>query len=407
VSTLAGNGLPGRIDAHLAWEGRLNSPDGPSVAPDGTIYFVDQGNNAVRFVSRLGQLGTLAGGASVGYLDAIGSNALFSHPLGTAARKAGGELLVADAENDVIRRIILASGQVSTFAGDGARGFRNGPGIQARFAFPNDLVELPDRRIAITEFQNHTVRLISTDGIVSTLAGGGVPGFADQPGALALFHHPAGLAVDSSGNLYITEWEGHRVRKITPNGEVSTVAGTGIAGYQNGRALEARFHNPNGIAVGPAGELYVCDSGNHVIRRIAGGVVTTYAGWPSAGFADGTEQTALFNVPSGVAITANGSAVITDLANHRLRLIEPGHQTINPPSLRIEPRASILPGDRQAFELQVSGTPSSMIVIQTSSQLPLWSSLAQARLNGEGKASFIGQVETGARFFRAVQIADR
>jgi hypothetical protein len=200
VTTIAGNGTAGNLDSLIATNAQVNNPDGPSIAPDGTIYFADVFNNNIRFLSPSRALGTLAGGNRVGYFNAVGTNALFSFPLGTRALR-NGSILIADTENDVIRRINPSTALVETFSGSGARGYLNASATVARYAFPNDMVEAADASIYVTEFQNHTVRRIFPDGSVTTLAGSGTPGYADATGTNAVFNEHAGIAIDSYGNL--------------------------------------------------------------------------------------------------------------------------------------------------------------------------------------------------------------
>lgn len=348
VTTIAGNGVAGYLDSSNALEGRLNAPDGPSIGSDGVTYFADTYGNVIRYLTPDGVVGTLAGAGRVGYLDAPGTNAYFSFPIGTRALR-NGDILVADAENDVIRRIVgVGLHAVSTLAGDGARGYVNGPAASARFAFPNDIAESASGNLYISEFDNNVIRKVASDGTVSTLAGDGLAGYADGRGTAAQFDHPGGLTLGQDGSVYVTEFFGDRIRKVTPDGVVTTVAGSGVAGLKNGAAMEAQFNHPNGIVADSAGNLYVSETANHVIRLVRpNGSVSTVAGLGRAGFAEGDETQALFNGPSGIAIAADGSLIVADTGNNRIRKIKLGPVERPTPFLlaQMVPSLTIL-GDR-------------------------------------------------------------
>ena len=169
--------------------------------------------------------------------------------------------------------------------------------------------------------ENNRIRKISPDGNVTTLAGGS-EGFADGAGASASFNTPSALALGSDGNLYVADTGNNRIRKITPEGNVSTVAGDGIAGYVDGPAAKAQFNGPIGLAISPGGDIYVADTYNDVIRMITTeGQVTTIAGGGTPGYADGEQKIALFDTPSGIIVVENSSLIVADTGNRRLRKV--------------------------------------------------------------------------------------
>jgi len=220
---------------------------------------------------------------------------------------------------------------VSTLAGDGHLGYRDGPGSQARFAGTIGGMTI-DRQgnIYIPEPFAHRIRRITPDGMVSTLAGTGRPGYADGPIATAQFNGAVGLAVDTAGNVYVADGGNHRVRLIQPDGTVTTLAGTDEPGYRDGPAGEAQFNEPFDVAVSPTGVLYVADAGNDRIRAISpDGMVTTLAGSGKRGFKDGPPEQAEFNAPWKLALAADGALYVADgvaifmRGNHAIRRVAP------------------------------------------------------------------------------------
>ena len=209
----------------------------------------------------------------------------------------------------------------------GTTGSADGAADAARFNTPNYLALARDGRIAIGDFGNSTIRLVAVDGSVSTLAGSaGVFAFADGTGSAARFNGSGGVAYDSAGNLFVSDWDNHVIRRIAPDGVVSTVAGSpGVAGSDDGSGAAARFRNPNGLAIDGADNLYVVDWGNHTIRKITpAGEVSTFAGTAGqVGSADGTGAAARFRTPGAVAIDGAGNLYVTDMFNHTVRKITP------------------------------------------------------------------------------------
>jgi len=179
-----------------------------------------------------------------------------------------------------------------------------------------------DGNMYVSDTGNNRIRKISTDGIVTTLAGS-AEGFADGVGSAAMFNLPIGICIDAIGNLYVADQNNHRIRKITPDGTVTTIAGSSTAGYADGIGNLAKFYFPVGICIDSAGNLYIADSLNHKIRKITpAGVVSTIAG-STAGFADGIGTTAKFNFPSSICVDSSNNLLIADQNNHRIRKITP------------------------------------------------------------------------------------
>lgn len=215
--------------------------------------------------------------------------------------------------------------QVITLAGDGSPGFRDtAQSSDAAFSDPFGVAVAKDGTLYVSDAgDNNRIRKISPEGTVTTLAGGS-EGFADGAGAQASFNTPSGLAIDVDDNLYVADTGNNRIRKITPEGVVTTVAGDGTAGYVDGPAAQSQFNGPIGVAVDKDGNLYVADSYNDRIRKIsADGQVTTVAGAGQPGYVDGPAATALFDTPCGVAAGADGSLIVADTGNRQLRKITP------------------------------------------------------------------------------------
>jgi len=209
---------------------------------------------------------------------------------------------------------------VSTLAGNGIAGFKEGEGLVAEFKLPFGIVTDASGNVYVGDGGNNRIRKVTAAGVVSTLAGNGNSGFVDGPADVAQFNNPEGVAVDASGNLFVADFANYRVRKISGGG-VTTVAGNGIAGFKDGDALTAQFFDPEGIAIDESGNLFVAEYGNSRIRKIAAGVVTTHAGNGIEGFKDGAATNAEFDSPFGVAADASGNIYVGDFRNNRIRKI--------------------------------------------------------------------------------------
>ncbi|MGW2963883.1 NHL domain-containing protein [Streptomyces sp. NPDC001220] len=219
---------------------------------------------------------------------------------------------------------------ISTVAGTGVAGFKgdNEPAVSAQLNRPYGIAVDSSGTLYFSDYNNHRVRKITTDGRISTVAGTGTAGFSGDggPATAAQLNLPLGVAVDSTGVLYVAEYNNHRVRKITTDGKISTVAGTGSAGFKGdgGPAVSAQLTRPRGLAVNDAGDLYIADSGNQRIRKIAAdGKISTVAGTGTAGFGgdDGPAASAQLNNPLAVVVDSTGVLYISDCNNHRVRKI--------------------------------------------------------------------------------------
>ncbi len=285
------------------------------------VYVADCNSNRIYKIGPSGIVSTLAGSGSAGFVDGTGAGAWFNFPTDIAA-DASGNIYVADTYNHRIRKITPA-GVVSTLAGDGTPGFAEGVGAVARFYYPTGVTADTHGNIYVADQENHRIRKITPAGVVSTLAGSGAPGFAEGAATAAQFKYPIRVATDVYGNVYVVDCQNHRIRKIRPTGVVTTLAGNGIAGFANGTGSTSQFNFPTGIATDASGNVYVADTINNLIRRITvTGAVSTVAGSGFQGFANGRGTIAEFNYPYGISVDASGTIYVVETGNNCVRKIK-------------------------------------------------------------------------------------
>ncbi len=345
---------------------RFKSPAGVAVDGSGNVYVADTGNHTLRMVTPDGVVTTVAGLAgSSGSSDGTGSAAGFRNPTGVAV-DGGGNVYVADQNNATVRKV-MPGGVVSTFAGlAGSSGSIDGTGSAARFVYPLGVAVDGSENLYVADTYNFTIRKVTPGGVVSTLAGQvGSIGSSDGTGTNAMFYYPSSVAVDGSGNVYVTD--NNTIRKVTPAGVVSTLAGqAGKSGRTNGTGSAARFNGPCSVAVDGSGNVYVADNNNGAIRKVTpggvvstvatgvlvspravavdssgnvyvgdegnntiskvapGGAVTTLAGLAfSPGSSDGTGSAAQFNSPRSLAVDSSGNVYVADYNSNTLRIVTP------------------------------------------------------------------------------------
>jgi sugar lactone lactonase YvrE len=323
VRTLAGlPETPGSLDGTNT-TARFNDPAGLAIAADGTVFVADNQNHAIRRVGTNGVVTTLAGlPGTPGSADGTGSTARFDSPTGIAFGPDGA-LYVSDTGNHTVRRITLA-GVVTTHAGSaGNADFADGPATTARFNQPLGLAVAPDGTVFVADSGNHLIRVIATNGTVSVLAGNPETfGSADGTGTNAFFNSPVGLALAPDGTLFVSDANNFTIRRVTADGVVTTIAGAaGQDGSADGPAASARFGKPAELALAPNGTLYIADAAHHTIRRLTpDGRVSTIAGLVGAdGAVDGANGIARFFNPYGLAIAARGHLVVADTYNQTVR----------------------------------------------------------------------------------------
>jgi streptogramin lyase len=319
VTTIVGSGTQGANNG-IGTTASFYRPCGLTIDASNYIYVADELNHLIRKISSTNDVTTFAGSGAKGAANGISTIASFNFPAGVAVDK-NGNVFVADPLNNSIRKV-TSSGIVSTFAGNGNIGAANGKDTSASFYEPLGVTVDTIGNVYVADRFNNLIRKITPTGIVSTLAGNINGGSTNGIGTNATFNQPFGVAVDASGNVFVADTYNHLIRKITTTGVVSTLAGSGIIGNSNGIGVAASFNHPFGIAVDATGNIFVADSYNNLIRKISPiGEVSTIAGSGIKGSTNGIGTSASFNEPFGITVDANGNIYVSDRLNHLIRKI--------------------------------------------------------------------------------------
>ncbi len=344
ITTVAGTG--GRVgfsgDGGPALEAQLFLPECVAVDAAGNVYIADRFNHRIRRVDTAGTITTFAGTGN----DFSGEGgpailARLNHPHGVAVDDSG-NLYIADTWNHQIHRVD-ASGIVATVAGTGEFGYSGdgGPAVAAQLIRPADVSVDGKGNIYIADTRNHVVRRVDASGIITTVAGTGEYGYSGDggPGVEAQLDTPRGVEVDSAGNVYISDRQNHRIRRVDASGTITTVVGTGEIGYSGdgGPALAAQLGQAEKLAFDSRGNLYIADTFNHRIRRVDPmGTITTVAGQGEGNFSGdgGPALAAQLNSPSDVFVDDLGAMYIADRGNHRIRLVDSSGNIVTIAGLR-------------------------------------------------------------------------
>lgn len=322
VSTFVGTGTYSSVDGNRD-TATFADPFGVTLGKNGELFVSEVGSNRMRKVAANGDVSTFAGNNNApATIDGNGTAASFNGPIALALAPSG-DFYGAEFSGNKIRKITQAA-DVSFFAGTGSPGSANGNATAATFNGPIAMTVDSAGNIFLAELHVSLIRKISPAGDVSPLAGS-VPGFAEGTGSAAQFNRPYGIALDAAGNLLVADSENHMIRQVAPDGAVTIFAGTGTPGASDGAKADATFMRPGGLAFDALGNLYVADTGNNVLRKITpAGVVSTVAGTAGlAGSQNGVGEAARFSQPYGLAIGADGTIYVADSLNNRIRKIEP------------------------------------------------------------------------------------
>lgn len=326
ITTIAGGGTSGLGDGGPATAAQLNSPTMIAVDVAGNVFIADRGNSRIRKIDPGGTITTVAGGGAGGD-GGPATNALLRQPTGVTF-DASGNLYIAEGSGAHTIRKVNTAGYISTIAGSGTSGFSGdgGAATLAKLNLPTGIAVDPAGNVFIADWGNNRIRKVNPMGIISTIAGGGTVLGDGGPATLARLNNPYSVSPDISGNLFISDEFNHRLRRIDLGGIITTVAGTGVPGGSGdgGPAILAEFNLPDGI-VADAGRLYIADYSNNRIRRVdlSTGIVTTVAGTGTAGFSGdfGPAVSAELDGPAGVVLDIAGNVYIADYTNNRIRKI--------------------------------------------------------------------------------------
>lgn len=395
VKTLAGDGQPGDVDDPDARYGELRSPAGLARLSDDTVI-IPSGNN-IRALHADGRLTTFSGRVAPGSTNGSATDAAFSSPSAIAVAPHG-DLVVADTGNHLIRFVNRSTRVTTTFAGTGVAGFRDGTPLESLFNRPIGIAVNSQGAVYVTESASHRIRRIA-GGTVSTISGGPTGGFKDGAASQALFSQPRGLAFDAQDNLYIADYGNHRIRKLSKDGTVSTVAGTNTLGNLDGLLPQALLGSPVAVAAGPGDWIYFLEAGVHSVRGVLQrvGVVTLAGVAGQAGNVNGTNTLARFSGPTGITLDRDGSLLISDTGNNQIRRV-----SFTPPEVRPLPVGNLAIMLRPWLTL--SGQPGWSFNVE-SSETPFgpWTALTNITLSTSNTSWFDTRFGPDPRYYRAVK----
>jgi sugar lactone lactonase YvrE len=418
ITTVAGNGTNGYSgDRGAATNAELSAPNGMVVDATGNVFIADTANQRIRKVGTNGIISTVAGNGIYGPSGDGGAatNAELGYPSGVAV-DATGNLFIADSENERIREV-GTNGIITTVAGNGYGantifgGFAGdgGQATNAEFWAPHGLAVDATGNLFIVDTENERIREVGTNGIITTVAGNGTPGFSGDgsPATNAELYNPYRVAVDTTGNLFIADTLNNRIREVETNGIITTVAGNGTPGYygDGSPAINAELYNPFGVGVDATGNLFIADDQNNRIREVGtNGIVITVAGNGTHGYSGdgGVATNAELSDPGGVSVDTTGNLFIADFDNNRIRkVINPGF-AFTGPALALE---DVGFGNAGAYDVVVTGpygsVTSSVVnlvitlpVVLSEPQMAAGKTIFTFLLSGPAGSNYVLQVST-------------
>ncbi|MBI2889796.1 MAG: hypothetical protein HYY13_03320 [Nitrospirae bacterium] len=329
ISTVAGTGTGGYSgDGGSATSAAINQPWAVALDTAGNIYIADRANHRVRKVTTAGTISTVAGNGTAGFSGDNGAATLanLNTPSGVALDSSG-NLYIADQANHRIRKVDT-TGLITTFAGTGTAAYSGdgGPATSAEINTPQGLAVDTSGKLYIADTSNYRIRMVNGAGNITTVAGNGSAGYTGDngPATSATLNNPASVALDTAGNFYIADQSNAVIRKVSSASIITTAAGSGTSGYSGdgGPATSAKLNAPADVAVAPDGTLYIADTSNNRVREVSvGGTIRTAAGTGTAGFSGdgGLPTSAMVNAPRGVATNVSGFLYIADTDNNRIR----------------------------------------------------------------------------------------
>ena len=330
ITTVAGTASGGFTgDGGPAINANLFQPSCVAIDTYGQLFIADTSNQRIRKIDTNGIIFTIAGAAGSLGDGSMAKNASLSYPSSVAV-DVSGNIFIADNSNNRIRKVDT-NGIITTIAGNGSAGYSGdgGSAANANLNYPHSMAVDASGNVFISDSSNHRIRKVDTNGIITTLAGNGTQGYSGDggPAMTASLNLPSSVAVDVSGNIFIADYSNHRIRKVGTNGNITTLAGNGTQGYSGdgGPAISTKLNYPSGVAADISGNVFITDQGNQRVRKVdSNGIITTIAGNGSAGYSgDGGLATnaCLYN-PFGVAVDASGKLFIADVYNHCIRKVE-------------------------------------------------------------------------------------
>ena len=299
----------------------INDPRGLVVDSDGNIFINNAGTTRILKITPSGVVSVFAGSGTNATVDGTGVSASFNSPGGLAIDSQN-NLYLGECNGHKIRKITPAA-VVSTFAGS-SYGYLDGTSNGARFYCPQGVAVGPSDVVYVADGNNNRIRMITQAGVVTTLSGSGTAGTLDGSATTSQFNGPVGIAVDQAGNVYVNDDSSSRVKKVAPDGTVTTFVGSGVSGFADGTGVSAQVNTGRAnLSVDNAGNVYLADGANHRLRKITqAGVVTTLAGSGVGGTGDGTGLSAQFSYPRNIFITPSGTIYVNDNSTNRIRKIQ-------------------------------------------------------------------------------------